>query len=398
MKFAKRVQNLKPSAVFELLKKAKEMKKAGHDVISLSIGELAWDTYGAIKEEGKKAIDEGHTRYTPSAGIESLRKKISEQATHQYGLPIGVENVSVSAGCKYALFVIFQIFCDSGDEVILPAPYWMSYPDIIQLSGAQTVVVSTDESTGFKLTANQLKKTITSQTKMVLLNSPNNPTSAIYSEEELKSLGEVLKEHPKILVVTDDIYDHIVFSQKTAPHLLTACPFLADRVLALNGGSKNYLMTGWRVSWIIAAPEIIKTFSAFQSQSISCVNSIAQKAMEAGLTSCESDIQNMVQKLQDLRDYFVKNLKPLSGIKVFPSEGAFYVWVGVQDLIGKKYQGTPIQSSKDLMEKLLTEKHLVCLSGEEFGAPGYLRFSYGLEKETLTQAISRLSEFISELT
>ncbi len=398
MHFSKRVDGLRPSPVFELLKKAGEMKARGKDVISLSIGELDWGTYNIIKEAGKKAIDENYTRYTGSAGREILRKKISQESHQIYNLDTGLENVAISAGCKYALFVIFQILCDVDDEVIFPAPYWMSYPDIIGLSGARSVIVNTDENSGFKITASQLRNSITDKTRIFLLNSPNNPTSAIYTKKELQALGEVLKDHPQIFIVTDDIYDQIVFSGKRAPHFFTACPYLKDRILALNGGSKNYLMTGWRISWVIAPKEFIKIFSSFQSQSISCVNSIAQKAMEDSMGLCEQDIKNMVSKLRELRDFFSQGINQISGLKEFPSEGAFYLWVGVKDLIGKNHKGFKIKSSRDIMEQLLIKKNLLCLSGEEFGTSGYLRFSYGLEKDILKKAVSRLSEFVSELT
>ncbi len=398
MYFSKRVSGLRPSPVFELLKKAEEMKRQGKDLISLSIGELDWGTYDVIKEAGKKAIDEGHTRYTGSAGRETLRKKISQEAHEIYGLDIELENVAISAGCKYALFVIFQILCERDDEVIFPAPYWMSYPDIIGLSGATSIKVPTDESSGFKITASQLKDHITDKTKIFLLNSPNNPTSAIYTKEELQALGEVLRNHPNIFIVTDDIYDQIVFSGKRAPHFFEACPDLKDRILALNGGSKNHLMTGWRISWIIAPKNLIKVFSSFQSQSISCVNSIAQKAMEDSLHLCKQDIQNMVSRLKELRDFFSQGVNQIPGFRSLPSEGAFYLWVGVKDLIGKSHEKFKIKSSRDVMEQLLIKKNLLCLSGEEFGTSGYLRFSYGLEKDILKKAISRLSEFVSELT
>ena len=398
MDFSKRVNDLRPSPVFELLKKANEMKAEGKDIISLSIGELDWGTYDIIKEAGKKAIDEDYTRYTGSAGRDSLRQKLAQEAHKTYGLDVELGNVAVSAGCKYALFVIFQTLCNDGDEVLFPAPYWMSYPDIIKLSGAKPVTVLTNEESGFKITASQLRNSLTDKTKIFLLNSPNNPTSAIYTKEELQALGEVLKDYPQVFIVTDDIYDQIVFSGERAPHFLSTCPQLKDRILALNGASKNYLMTGWRISWIVAPKEYIKVFSSFQSQSISCVNSISQKALEDSLDLCEKDIQNMVSKLRELRDFFSKGIHQIQGFKVFPSEGAFYLWVGVKDLIGKNYEGVKIKSSKDVMELLLIKKNLLCLSGEEFGTSGYLRFTYGLKKDLLGKAISRLSEFVSVLT
>jgi len=397
--FAKRVSNLRPSPVFELLKKAKDMQSEGKDVISLSIGELDWGTYDVIKKAGKKAIDDDHTRYTSSVGRENLRKQIAQEAQAIYNLDLPLSHVAISAGCKYALFVLFQILCNENDEVVFPAPYWMSYPDIIGLSGAKSVIVPTDGTSGFKITASQLQESLTDRTKVFLLNSPNNPTSAIYTQDELKSLGEVLKKHPQVFIITDEIYDQIVFSGNRAPHFLSACPDLKHRTIALNGASKNYLMTGWRISWVIAPQNIIQVFSSFQSQSISCVNSIAQKALEDSLLLCQSHIKDMVCKLKELRDFFVQALKhKIPILKVYPSEGAFYLWVGVQPLIGKSHQSDKIQSSRDIMKLLLVKKNLLCLCGEEFGTPGYLRFTYGLEKDVLKKALLRLEEFVSELT
>ncbi|MGI9548628.1 MAG: pyridoxal phosphate-dependent aminotransferase [Bdellovibrionales bacterium] len=398
MKFSKRVSGLRPSPVFELLKKSKQMKAEGKDIISLSVGELDKGTYEPIKAAGKKAIDENYTKYTGSAGRESFREQIANQFSSIYNWDIKMSNVAISAGCKYALFVIFQTLCNPDDEVVFQAPYWMSYPDIIGLSGARSVIVPTDEKTHFKITASQLEKAITPKTKIFLLNSPNNPTSSIHTEEELKELGEVLKKHPQVLIVTDDIYDQIVFSGDRAPHFYSVCPDLKDRVIAVNGASKNYLMTGWRLGWVFGPADFIKIVSSFQSQSISCVNSIAQKAAEDSLHLCQKDLKNMVSELKELRDFFSQGLQKIPLLKVHPSKGAFYLWVGVQGLVGKKYKDFKIQSSKDVMNLLLEEKYLVCLPGEEFGTPGYLRFTYGLKKEILKKAISRLSEFVSDLT
>ena len=398
MKFAKRAGTLRPSPVFELLKRAGKMRAEGKDIISLSIGELKWGTYQPIKDAAKKAIDEDFTKYTGSAGREELRNLIKKDASSIYGLDVETENVCISSGCKFALFSAFQILCNDGDEVIFPSPYWMSYPDIISLSGAKSVIVPTDESSGFKITPEQLEKSITKKTKIFLLNSPNNPTSAIYTEEELKKLGEVLKKYPEIFIITDEIYDQIVFEGSRAPLFLKTCPELKNRMICLNGASKNYLMTGWRISWVIAPKEFIKVFSAFHSQSVSCVSSVAQKAIEDGLHLCTKDIKTMVSNLKERRDHMIEGLKKIPGIKIYPADGAFYIWVGVKDLLGKSYKGNKISSSRDLMEQLLVQKNLLCLSGEEFGTPGHLRFSYGLEKEDLNKANSRISEFVSELT
>ena len=395
---AQRVQGLKPSAVFQVLQKAEVLKKKGKDIVSLSIGEPEWGTFDIIKSAGIKAIQEDYTKYTSASGREKLRSQLSLQAEKDLGIPFGPENVTITAGCKYALFTFFQCFCNPGDEVILPAPYWVSYPNIMELCGAKCVTVPTDESSGFKITVSQLKKSLTDKTKIFLLNSPNNPTSAVYTGEELKALGDVLKDHPQVLVVTDDIYNRIVFEGDIAPHILNFCSFLKNRTFAINGGSKSYLMTGWRIAWIIGPKNLIKTLSSFQSQTISCANSISQKALEDSLLASEESIIQFREKLRELRDSFFNQMSQIPGLKPHPSEGGFYLWVGVKDLIGRKYQGEPITSSLDLMEKLLEKANLLCLSGESFGAPGYLRFNYAVKPESLNKAIQRLSQFVSELT
>ena len=398
MKIAKRMQGLKGSIGFELLKVGKALKAKGEDVVSLAIGELQSNTYETIRQAAQKAMDEGYTKYSPSAGREPLRKKLSEQASKQLNFPLTSENIFVGNGCKYVLFAAFQSLCELGDEVILPAPYWMSYPPLIELSGAKVKPVSTKEENNFKITAKQLEENISEKTKIFLLNSPNNPTSAIYSKEELKSLGEVLRRFPHVITMVDAIYDRILFSDGTAPHLLSVCPDLKNQILAFNGASKNYIMTGWRLGWLIGPKEFIKTISIFQSQSAGCANSISQKAFEDAFEFCEEDIKNMVQNLKKIRDLLTNGLKNISGLKLFPSEGAFYLWIGVQNFLGKKHQGQTLNSSQDMMKQLLTKKKLLCICGEEFGMPGYLRLSYAAHEKDIKKAVTRLQDFFLELT
>ena len=399
MKIAKRMQGLKSSVGFELLRINKELKDQGVDVVSLAIGELKGNTYKPIRQAAKKAIDEGYTKYSPPAGREPLRKKLSEQASRQFGLSFDSENVFVGNGCKSVLFGIFQTLCETGDEVLLPAPYWMSYPAVIELSGAKVKIVSTKEENSFKITAKELEKNITEKTKIFLLNSPNNPTSAVYSEDELKSLGEVLRRFPDMTIIYDAIYDRLVFSGKmAAPHLLSVCPDLKDQTLAVNGASKNYLMTGWRLGWLIGSKEFVKVISAFQSQSISCASSISQKAFEDAFELCEEDLKNTVKGLKYIRDLLTEGLKGISGLKLFPSEGTFYLWIGVQNFFWRKYKGHVLTNSRDIMEQLLVQKKLLCICGEEFGMPGYLRLSYVVEEKDIKKAVARLQDFFSELT
>ena len=398
MKLSQRVKNLKPSIGFELLKLAQKMQAQGEDVISLAIGQLQGKSYPAIRKAGQKAIEEGYTQYAPSAGQEPLRKKLAQQAGDQFSIPFNSENIFVSNGCKYVLYVVFQSLCETGDEVLLPSPYWMSYPPVIALSGADLKIVLTQAKHNFKITAEELEKNISSKTKIFLLNSPNNPTGAVYTEEELKALAEVLKKHPQLITLVDAIYDRLVFSGKYAPHLLNICPDLKDQVLAVNGASKNYLMTGWRLGWLVGSKNSVKTFSTFQSQTVSCANSIAQRAFEQAFEDCEEDIKETIQKLKAVRDTLTEGLKNISGLELFPSEGAFYLWLGVKNFIGRKHKGQTLNSSKDIMEMLLKDKKLLCICGEEFGMPGYLRLSYVAKEPAIKKAVTRLQEFFSNLT
>ena len=260
---AKRVHNLKSSSVFAFLKQAQEMKKQGRDIISLSIGEPEWDTFENIKQAGKEAIDQGYTKYTSSNGREDLRVKLAKWYKKEFDIPYHKDNLTITAGCKYALFTIFQCLCNEGDEVIVPAPYWVSYLNIIELSGAQPKIVSCQPSSGFKITPEQLRKAITKKTRIFLLNSPNNPTSAVYSKKELQALGEVLMSFPEVFIVTDDIYDRLVFEGDRSPHLLNEFPALKQRLFAVNGASKSWLMTGWRLAWILGEEDFYKSFLLF---------------------------------------------------------------------------------------------------------------------------------------
>ena len=399
MKVSKRVSTLKPSIVFELLTKAKEMKAQGEDVISLSIGELQGKSFPAIRKAGQDVIEEGLTKYCPAAGIPSLRKKLAEDATKNWNLPFSAENVYIGNGCKLVLSTAFQSLCEEGDEVLIPTPYWMSYPACVSLTGASLKTLETKPENHFKAKPEELEQAITDKTKVFLLNSPNNPSSAVYSKEELKELGQVLLKHPNLIVMFDGIYDQLIYSdQKLAPHLLETCPELKNQLLSFNGASKNYLMTGWRLGWLIGPKELVKVFSAFQSQFAGCANAIAQRAFDRVYRNCEQDILQVRQELKSVRDTFYKELKKIPDLDIYPSEGAFYFWVGVTKFIGKKYKNQTLRSSKDIMEQLLTDQKLVCICGEEFGQPGYLRLSYVSSPEDILRAGKRLQEFFSELT
>ena len=398
MKISKRMQNIKPSAGFALLKLAGDMKAKGEDVISLAIGELQEKTFKPIREAAKKAIDEGFNKYSPSQGRPPLREKLASQASKEFGFEVKPSNIFVGNGCKGVLYALCQCFLEEGDEVLVPAPYWMSYPSIIELSNAKVKIFETSHENNFKITAKELEDSLTKNTRFFLLNSPSNPTGAIYSKQELKALGEVLKKNPQVMVIVDAIYDQIVYEGKISPHILSVCPELKNQVFALNGASKNYVMTGWRLGWLVGPEKAISTLSTFQSQSQSCASTLAQRAFEEGFEACEKDIENLVKKLKEVRDLFYEGLKVIPDIQISSPEGAFYLWIGVKNYLGKKYKDKALKSSKELSLALLDAKKLLCICGEEFGAPGFIRISYVCSKEDSKKAISRIKSFFEELT
>ncbi|MCB0384963.1 MAG: pyridoxal phosphate-dependent aminotransferase, partial [Bdellovibrionales bacterium] len=270
---ADRVASLKPSPTLALAAKAKELKKQGHDVYSLTVGEPDWDTFEQIKAAGIEAIKSGQTKYAPANGLPELREAICEQTILDLGHHYDADQVTVSAGAKFVLYSALQSLINPGDEVIIPSPYWVSYPTMVELAGGLPVIAACGPETGFKLTANALERTITPKTKMIILNSPSNPTGSVYSMEEWKQIGDVLKKHKQVIVLSDDIYNRLVFdSSDVAPHILQATPDLADRTVVINGVSKTYSMTGWRLGWAVGPKDVIKAMTNLQSQSVSCAS------------------------------------------------------------------------------------------------------------------------------
>lgn len=394
---SKRVQVLKPSPILMLAAKAGELKAAGHNVISLTIGEPDWDTYDNIKEVAIGAIRVGMTKYSPPAGIPELRKAIAEQASHDLGIPYEPSQVSVGTGAKFVLFTALQALLDPGDEVILAAPYWASYTDMINLAEGKPRIVVCDEKVNFKLTPDLLRSAITPKTKVLLLNSPSNPTGKVYSREELSELAKVLRDFPQLAVITDDIYNRLSFVGKLAPHLLQAAPDLRDRVIVLNGASKSYAMTGWRIGWALGPKEVIDAMAAYSSQSISCTSAISQHAAVEAIRHSESHVEATVEKLRDRRDALLAELNKIDGIKVAEPEGAFYLWVNVSKYIGKSYKGQVLKTSTELAKALLEEQLVAVVPGIEFGLDGYIRLSYALEKEKGKEAAARMKTFFESL-
>lgn len=395
---AKRAQLLKPSPILMLAARAGELKAAGHNVISLTIGEPDWDTYDNIKEVAIGAIRVGMTKYTPPNGIPELRKAIAEQVTKDLGVAYDPSQVTVSSGAKFVLFSALQALVDPGDEVILAAPFWASYSTMVELADGVPHVVVCDEKTDFKLTPELLRQAINPKTKVLLLNSPSNPTGKVYTSDELKSLAAVLRDFPRVAIISDDIYNRLSFEEKLAPHLLHVAPDLKERVVVLNGASKSYAMTGWRLGWALGEKSVINAMSSYQSQSVSCATAVSQHAAVEAIRNSDAHVAKTVETLKDRRDYLVNELHKIDGVRVAIPEGAFYLWVSVQPYLGRSFKGKKLATSNDLAQALLDDQMVAVVPGAEFGLDGYFRLSYALEKEKGREACERMKNFFYSLT
>ncbi len=399
IQLSKRAQNLKTSPTLFLVAKAKELAAQGHDVISLTVGEPDWETFPNVAEAGIEAINKGYTKYTAASGTIELRKAITEKIKEELSLTYTPKEVTVASGAKYVIFAALQMICSPGDEVILGAPYWVSYPTMIELADGVPVIIETGEKENFKITAAQLEKAITPKTRGFLFCSPSNPTGLQYSAEELKALADVLKKHPQVVVISDDIYNRLVFDgSKVAPHLLQVAPELKDRTIMINGGSKAYSMTGWRIGWAAGPEKIITAMADYQSQSTGSPSSIAQHAALAGIKKSEADIAAVVKKLIARSEAGLKELAKIPQFKVAKPDGAFYFWVDLKACLGKSYQGQVIKTSKDFCDILLDKFYVATVPGSECGTDGYMRLSFAVSEETMARGIQRMKELVDQLS
>lgn len=396
---SERARKLKSSPTLELAAKGRKLKAEGHDVISLAVGEPDWDTFEVAKTEGIEAIKSGFTKYVPANGIEELRKAIVDSLKKDYGFEYTPEQVSVATGGKMSIFALLQVLIGKGDEVLIPAPYWVSYPDMTELAEGTPVTIPSSEAAGFKITPKDLESKITPKTKLLMLNSPSNPTGSVYTNDELKAIAEVLKKHPQIFVMSDDIYNKLVFTGKgLAPQILQVAPELKERVIIINGASKTYAMTGWRVGWAVGPQAIIKAMSSYQSQSTGCGNSIAQRATFKAIVEGEKDVKEVQKKLLERKNFAVSEVKKVKDVSVYNPDGAFYLWINISKCLGKKYKGQPVPTSREFCSLLLEEQKVITVPGVEFGMDGYLRLSFAIGAERMTEAFKRMNTFIGSLT
>jgi aspartate aminotransferase len=396
MKLAQRATQIKPSATLTINAKAKALKQKGVHIISFGVGEPDFDTPLHIQEAAMQAIRDGHTRYTAVSGINELKDAIVDVIQKDYGLTYRRENVLVSCGGKHALYNLFQSLLDPGDEVVVPAPYWVSYPDMVELTGAAAVTVPTLEADGFKLQAAQLEKVLTPKTRMVILNSPSNPTGAHYRRDELEALAEVVLKHD-LIVLSDDIYYRILFEGQEWINMAMLSERLKERTFIANGVSKTYCMTGWRIGYLVGNAAVLAAASKIQSQSTSNPCSIAQWASVAALNGPQDAVQEMVEIFRERCRYVLARLAEIPGVSCHRPAGAFYVFPNFSCTFGKSANGHMISNSLDLADYLMEKANVAVVPGSAFGEDSCLRFSYALSMEELTEGFNRLVAAIAAL-
>ncbi len=391
IELSNRVQRVKPSPTLAVTARARELRAAGKDVIGLGAGEPDFDTPDHIKAAAIQAINEGQTKYTAVDGTPELKQAIVDKFAHQNALKYELNQVLVSAGGKQCFYNLAQALLNPGDEVIIPAPYWVSYPDMVLLADGKPVIISAGLDQGFKITPPQLDAAITKKTRFMVLNSPSNPTGAAYTNEEMKQLGEVLLKHPHVLVVTDDIYEHILWSQDSFSNILNVCPELYDRGIVLNGVSKAYSMTGWRIGYAAGPAELIGAMKKIQSQSTSNPASISQAAALAALTGDQSFMKDMTKVFKGRHDLVVKELNNIDGVTCPESDGTFYAFPDFQPVIDRL---SGINNDIDLAEAFIEHAGVALVPGSAFGAPGHMRLSYATSTENLQTALQRMQDFL----
>ncbi len=382
-----RVRRVRPSPTLAVAAKAAELKALGRDIISLGAGEPDFDTPEPIRAAAIDAINAGFTRYTAVEGILSLRQAIAKRLRDDQGLNYAPNEIIVSTGGKQSIYNLFQALLNTGDEVIIPAPFWVSYPDMVLLAGGEPVIVLAGQEQGFKLTPAQLAAAITEKTRIVMFNSPSNPTGVAYTQQDWAAMAEVLRLHPKVLIATDDMYEKILWSAEPFSNIAMAAPDLLPRIIVLNGVSKAYAMTGWRIGYAAGPAPLIKAMNTIQSQSTSSACSIAQVAAQAAIEGDQSEIQMMVLSFKARHDFVVARLNEIRDVVCLPSQGAFYSFPDVRGVIARLNLADDVALSELLLEKA----GVAVVPGTAFGAPGYIRLSYATSMAALEEALRRMA-------
>ena len=389
---ANRVQRVKPSPTLSITARVGELRAAGQDIIGLGAGEPDFDTPEHIKAAAIEAIHSGFTRYTAVDGTPELKKAIIAKFRRDNGLDYTPGQILVSCGGKQSFYNLCQSLLNHGDEVIIPAPYWVSYPDMVRLADGEPVVIRAGAESGFKISPAQLEAAITDRTRLVVINSPSNPTGVAYTRDELAALGEVLRAHPQILIATDDMYEHIIWSEEPFSNILNACPDLYERTIVLNGVSKVYAMTGWRIGYAGGPAVLIKAMKKVQSQSTSNPTSISQVAAQAALEGDQSCIAPMIRAFRERHDFVVSALNDIPGVECLPADGTFYCFPKVQAVIDRL---DGVSDDIGLAEYLLDKAGVALVPGSAFGAPGYVRLSFATGLDVLEDALGRLSRALT---
>ncbi len=388
IKLSSRVQRIKPSATLAVTALANHLKAQGRDVLGLGAGEPDFDTPEHIKQAAIDAMQAGETKYTPVDGTVALKRAIIEKFHKDNDLDYTLDQILVSCGGKQSFYNLCQALLSAGDEVIIPAPYWVSYPDMVLLADARPVTISTTQEQGFKILPEQLEAALTPRTRLVVLNSPSNPTGAAYARHELKALGDVLTSHPDVLVASDDMYERIMFEGHVFTNILNACPELYDRTIVLNGVSKAYSMTGWRIGYAAGPQRLIKAMTNIQSQSTSNPSSISQAAAAAALTGDQACVQAMRRAFEERHDYVVAALNQVDGVSCLASAGTFFCFPNVEGVIDKL---PGIDSDLALAKYLLDKSGVALVPGSAFGGKGHVRISFATDMDTLREAVRRIA-------
>lgn len=383
-----RVQQVQPSPTLAVTALAASLRAQGRDIIGLGAGEPDFDTPAHIKAAASEAMEAGHTQYTAVDGTPELKQAIIDKFHRDNGLSYIGDQILVSCGGKQSFFNLAQALLDPGDEAIIPAPYWVSYPDMVKLAGAEPVIVAAGGEQRFKITPQQLRAAITERTQLVVLNSPSNPTGIAYSADELAALGAVLAEHPEIVVATDDMYEHILWADEPFTNIVNACPELEGRTVVMNGVSKAYAMTGWRIGYCAGPAELIGAMKKIQSQSTSNPASISQWAATAALNGDQACVAEMATQFHERHDYVVDALNDLAGVECLPGDGTFYAFPHVEAAI----RAYAAETDVDFCSRLLDDTGVALVPGSAFGAPGYMRLSFATGMDNLRNALVRLKK------
>lgn len=397
MEYSKKALNIKPSSTLAITAKAGELKASGLDVVGFGAGEPDFDTPEHIKKAAIDAINSGFTKYTPVPGIKPLREAIVEKLKKENGVEYDFSQIVVSNGAKHSLFNAFMAILNDGDEVIIPAPYWLSYSEIVAVSGGKPVICYTKEENNFILTRQDLEKAYTPKTKAIIFTSPSNPTGMVMEKKDLEMIADFAVEKD-LFVISDEIYEYLIYNEnKKHISIASLNDEIYKRTIVVNGMSKSYAMTGWRIGYTASNPQLAKLMSSFQSQTTSNANSIAQKAALAALTGPQDCVEKMRQEFQKRCDYIFEREEAIPGISALKPDGAFYLFVNVSELCGKKYDGSEIKSAADFAALLLEKKMVALVPCADFGMPNHVRLSYAISMETIKKGMDRIEEFVKEL-